>query len=67
MGSFGVVMFPPSFDDDLGFAKRVEDFAVQKLVAHSPVETFAVSVLRISTVDVSRSARHMPPSELWGG
>ena len=45
MWPFGVVMVPPSFNDDLGFAKRVEDFAVQQLVAHSPVETFAVPVL----------------------
>ncbi len=28
MWSFGIVVFPPAFDDDLGFAKRVEDFAV---------------------------------------
>ena len=27
MGSFGVIMFPPALDDDLGFTERVEDFA----------------------------------------
>jgi hypothetical protein len=35
MGSFGVAMVPPSFDDDLGFTQRVEDLAVQQLV-HCP-------------------------------
>ena len=41
MGSFGVVMVPPSFGNYLGFPQRVENFAVQQLVAHSPVEAFA--------------------------
>jgi hypothetical protein len=45
MGSFGVVVVPPSFDNNLGFPQRVEDFAVQQLVAHSPIEAFAISVL----------------------
>jgi len=44
MGSFGVVMFPPAFDDDLGFSQGVEDFAVQQFIPHSPVEAFTVSV-----------------------
>ena len=26
--SFGVVVFPPLFDDDLGLLQRVEDFTV---------------------------------------
>lgn len=29
MWSFGVVMVPPSFSDDLGLTSRAEDFAVQ--------------------------------------
>jgi hypothetical protein len=37
-------VFPPFFDDDLRFAERVENLAVQQFVAHSAVETFAVSV-----------------------
>ena len=45
MGSFSVVVVPPSFDNNLGFPQRVEDFAVQQLVAHSPIEAFAISVL----------------------
>lgn len=28
MGSFGIVVVSPSFDNDLSFAQRVEDFAV---------------------------------------
>jgi hypothetical protein len=44
MGSFGVVVVPPLFDDDLSFAQRVEDFSVQELVAHPAIEAFAVAV-----------------------
>ena len=43
--SFGVVMVPPSFNDDLGFTQGIEDFAVQQFIPHSPVEAFAVPVL----------------------
>ena len=45
MGSFGVVVVPPSFDDDLGFTQRVKDLAVQQLVAHPAVEAFAIHSL----------------------
>jgi len=33
VGSLGIVMLPPLFDDDLCFFKGVEDFAVQQLRA----------------------------------
>src|SRR5262249_16612561 len=29
-----VVVFPPAFDDDLGFFQRVEQFPVEMLIAH---------------------------------
>ena len=29
-----VVVNPPAFDDDLGFFQRVEQFPVEKLIAH---------------------------------
>ena len=45
MGSFDVVMVPPSFNDDLCFTQGIEDFAVQQFNPHSPVEAFAVPVL----------------------
>ena len=45
MGSLGIVMLPPLFDDDLCFFKGVEDFAVQQLIAQSGVEAFTISVL----------------------
>ena len=45
MWPFGVVVVPPSFDNDLGLAERVEDFTVQQFIPHFPVEAFAVSVL----------------------
>jgi hypothetical protein len=44
MRALGVVVFPPVFDDDLGFAKRVEDLAIQQFVPEAGVEAFAVSV-----------------------
>jgi hypothetical protein len=34
-----VVVPPPAFDDDLGFAHRVEDIAVEQLVAQARIET----------------------------
>jgi hypothetical protein len=40
----GVVRNPSSVDDDLGFAQRVEDFAVQTVVAQLAV-AFAVAIL----------------------
>ena len=45
VGTFRVVVFPPFFDQDLGFAQAVEDFAVQELVPEAGIEAFAVSVL----------------------
>ena len=38
-------MPPPALDDDLGFAKRVEDFAVEQLVSQARVEAFDIAVL----------------------
>jgi hypothetical protein len=31
--SFAVVVLTPTFDDDLGLAQAVEDFAVQQFIA----------------------------------
>ncbi len=45
VGSFGIVVFPPPFDDDLGFVQRVEDLSVQQFVAHAPVEALAIAML----------------------
>jgi hypothetical protein len=35
----------PAFDDDLGFAQRVEDLAVEQLIAQASVETLDKPVL----------------------
>ena len=43
--SLRVVVFPPFFDQDLGFAQAVEDFAIEELVPEAGIEAFAVSVL----------------------
>ena len=40
-----VVVNPPSFDDNLGFFQRVEQLAVEQLIAHLPVKRFAVAIL----------------------
>ena len=45
MGSFGVVVFPPLFDQDSCFSQAVEDFAVKQFVSEPCVEALAVSVL----------------------
>ena len=45
MGSFGVVVVPPPFDNNLGFPQRVEDFAVEQFVSHPSIEAFTVAVL----------------------
>ena len=59
MWSFGVVVFPPFFDQDLCFAQAVEDFTVQELVSEPGIEAFAITVLpRAAWFDVSRLRAH---------
>ena len=41
----GIVLNPPLFNDDLGFAQRIEDLAVQAFIAQLAIETFAVAIL----------------------
>ena len=41
----GVVVFSPSFYEDLRLSQRVEDLAIEKLVPEPAVEALAVSVL----------------------
>ena len=49
-------MTPPAFDDHLGFAQRVEDLTVQKLIPKLRVEAFTIAVLpRASRLDIGRS------------
>ncbi len=45
MRSDGIVVTTPALDDDLGFAQRVEDFAVEQLVAQASIEALDVTVL----------------------
>ena len=44
MRSHPVVVLPPSFDDDLGFLQRVEDFAIEQFVTKLRVEAFAIAI-----------------------
>jgi hypothetical protein len=49
-----VVVAPPALDDDSGLSERVEDFAVEQLIAKSRVEALDVAVLpRTAPLDVS--------------
>ena len=45
MGSDGIVVPAPAFDHDLRFFERIEDLAIEELVAQAGVEAFYVSVL----------------------
>ncbi len=40
-----VVVNPPAFDDGLGLFQRVEQFPIEQLITHLPVERFAVAIL----------------------
>ena len=44
MRSHRVVVLPPSFDDDLGFLQRVEDFAIEQFVTKLRVEALAIAI-----------------------
>ena len=49
MRSDRIVMLAPSFDDDLRLLKRVEDFAIEELIAQLGVEALAIAVLPRTT------------------
>lgn len=51
-----VVVLAPALDDDLGLLERVEDLAVEQLVAKLAVEAFIVVVLSWTPwLDVERA------------
>jgi hypothetical protein len=45
MRTNGIVVPAPAFDDDLGFAQRVEDLAVEQLISQAGVEALDEPVL----------------------
>ena len=45
MGSDGVVVSPPLFDDDLSLFEGIEDLPIQQFVPEAGIEGLAVSVL----------------------
>ena len=46
---------PPTFDDDLGFAQGVEDFAIEQFIAQASVEALDKSVFpRTAWLDIGR-------------
>jgi len=40
-----VVVTPPTLDDDLGFAQRVEDFTIEQFIAQAGIKTLDVTIL----------------------
>ena len=45
VGTDGTVVPPPGFDEHARFGERVEDFAIEQLVAKRPVEALVVAIL----------------------
>ncbi len=45
MGAFGVVVFAPLLDDDLGFPQGVEDLPVEQFIPEADIEALAISIL----------------------
>jgi hypothetical protein len=39
-----VEVVPPAFDQDLGFAQRVEDLAVEQLISEAGIEALTIAV-----------------------
>lgn len=61
MWSFHVVVFPPFFNEYLGFAQAVEDLASEELVPEVCIEAFTVSVvLGAARFDVGCFLRQQP-------
>src|SRR5215207_1103882 len=68
-----VVVLAPSFDDDPGLLQRVEDLAIEQLVAELRIETLAIAVLpRTAWHDVGclrpdsgNPLAHRLGNELW--
>jgi hypothetical protein len=62
----GVVRNPPLVDDDLGFAQRVEDFAVQTFVAQAAVGAYIVGITQIVSI-LKEPPRRIPSRVRWLG
>ena len=45
VGALSVVVFPPTFDDDLSLPQRVEELSVQQFVPEPGIKAFDVSIL----------------------
>ena len=59
MRTDGVIVTAPTFDDDLSFPQRVEDFAVEQFVTQARIKTFDKAVLsRAAGRDVGGLGSH---------
>jgi hypothetical protein len=45
MGPHGIVVAPPAFDDNLGLGERVEDLAIEQLIAQTRIEGLDEAIL----------------------
>ena len=65
MGTYGVVVLAPGFDDDGGFSSAAEPLEVQALIAQLAVEGFVGAILPgASRIDVRRAdVRLLEPVE----
>lgn len=50
-------MPPPRFDQDLGFGKAVEDFAIKQLITRAAVERFTIAMVLNVLSDTRRAER----------
>jgi len=65
---YSVVTRPTYLDQDLGFGKAVEDFAVKQLIAQAAVERFTIAILpRATKRELKRLHPDLPRPVLPGG
>ena len=48
MGSYGIAMSPPAFDDDLGFSKSVKDLVIEQFTSKASIEGFNDAVFLVN-------------------
>src|SRR4051794_33692650 len=67
MRAGGVVVLPPALDYDLGLFERVEDLAIEQLIAKLAVEALAIAVLPSTAMPSIRARRDGDPRDRRGG
>jgi hypothetical protein len=62
VGSDCLVVVPPSFDQNLGFAQCVEDFAIEQFVSEPGIEGFTIAVFSRRSLGDKRGFRTDGPN-----